>query len=312
MEMRLQPDNTARTAVARTASAAGTAVPFIVVSLIWGSTWLVIKDQVATVPPGWSITWRFLIASAFMVILARVRGESLRLPPGAQKLAALVGLMQFCVNYQFVYPSERYVTSGVVAVLYALLMVPNALLSALFLGTRVSGRFIGGSAVALLGIGLLLHHEIRLAPPGSAVPLGVGLAVAGITAASCANVAQAARAARLSAPVPFMAWAMIWGTGLDAAWALVTIGPPVIDPGLPYLGGLVYLAVFGSALTFPLYFRLIQDMGAGKAAYTGVATPVVAMLLSTLFEGYRWSMLAAAGSAIAILGLLIALSSRRA
>ena len=290
---------------------AGVIWPFLLVSLVWGSTWLVIKDQVAAVPPGWSITWRFLVASIAMVIMARVRGDSLRLPPGGQKLAALVGLMQFCVNYQFVYPTGRYVTSGVVAVLYALLMVPNALLSALFLGTRMSSRFLAGSAVALFGIGLLLLHEMHLAPPGSSVPLGVALAAGGILAASVANVAQAASAARISGAVPFMAWSMIWGTGLDAVWALATVGPPVFDPHPRYVGGVVYLAIFGSALTFPLYFRLIRDMGAGKAAYTGVATPVVAMLLSTLFEGYRWSLLAATGSAVAIVGLLIALSSRK-
>ena len=289
----------------------GIAVPFLLVSIVWGSTWLVVKDQLAAVPPGWSITWRFLLASIAMVVMARLRRDSLRLPPGGQRLAALVGLMQFCINYQFFYPSERHVTSGVVAVLYALLMVPNALLSAIFLRTAMSARFIVGSAVALLGIGLLLLHEMRLAPPGSAVPLGVGLAVTGILAASVANVAQAAEAARASRPVPFMAWAMIWGTALDALCALVTAGPPVIDPSPRYLAGIAYLAIFGSALTFPLYFRLIRDMGAGKAAYTGVVTPVVAMLVSTLFEGYRWSLLAAAGCVVAIAGLLIALSARR-
>lgn len=290
---------------------AGVIWPFLLVSVVWGSTWLVVKDQLATVPPGWSITWRFVIASLAMVVMARVRGDSLRLSAGGQKLAALVGLMQFCVNYQFFYPSERYVTSGVVAVLYALLMVPNALLSAVFLGTRMTGRFLAGSAVALLGIALLLLHEMLIAPQGSAVPLGVGLAGVAIVAASVANVAQAAPVARASAPVPFIAWSMIWGAGLDAVWAFATAGPPVIDPTVGYIGGVFYLAVIGSAFTFPLYFRLIRDMGAGKAAYTGVATPVVAMLLSTLFEGYRWSVLAATGCAIAILGLLIALSSRK-
>ncbi len=285
---------------------------FLLVSVVWGSTWLVIKDQVAAVPPEWSITWRFLAASIAMVVMARMRGNALRLPAGGQKLAALVGLMQFCVNYQFVYPSERYLTSGVVAILYALLMVPNALLSALFLGTRIPRRFVAGSAVALTGIGLLLLHEMRLAPPGGAVPLGAALAVGGLLACSIANVAQAAPAARASGPIPFMAWAMIWGTMLDAAYALVTVGAPVLDPRPSYLVGLLYLAIFGSALTFPLYFRLIRDMGAGKAAYTGVATPVVAMVLSTLFEGYRWSALAVAGAVIAVIGLLIALSTRRA
>ena len=72
-----------------------------------------------------------------------------------------------------------------------------------------------------------------------------------------------------------------------------------------------YLAILGSVLPFPLYFKLIREMGAGKAAYTSVVTPIIAMVLSTLFEGYRWTLLAVAGSALAMVGLLIALGARR-
>ena len=86
---------------------------------------------------------------------------------------------------------------------------------------------------------------------------------------------------------------------------------PVLDPRPQYIAGIVYLALAGSVLTFPLYFGLIRNLGAGKAAYNGVAVPVVAMGLSTLFEGYRWTGLAAGGAVLAILGLLIALSGRR-
>lgn len=286
-------------------------VPFLVVTVIWGSTWLAIKDQLAAVPIGWTITWRFVLASAAMVLLARVRRESLRLPPGAQAMALLVGVSQFWLNYAFVYHSERYLASGIVAVLYALLIVPNAVLSALLLKAPVSRRFVAGSVVAIAGISLLLLHEARLAPPGGQVPLGILLSLAGLMSASVANVAQATAPARASGPVPFMAWSMIWGTLIDAVMALVFDGAPQIELSLRYLGGVAYLALLGSVVTFPLYFRLIRDMGAGGAAYTGVATPVVAMLLSTLFEGYRWSLLATTGAVLALAGLLIAIGARR-
>lgn len=291
---------------------AGTLVAFAIVSVVWGSTWLVIKDQISVVPPAWTITWRFVLAGACMFALAPVRREALRLPPGGQGLAALIGLTQFVLNYQFVYHSERYLTSGLVAVLFALLMVPNALLSARWLGTPVSRRFLVGSAVAVAGIGLLVLHEIHLAPVVGNVALGIVLSVAGLLAASVANVAQAAPRGRACRPVPLLAWAMLWGTLIDAAWALATEGPPVFDPRPAYAGGVAYLAIVGSVLPFPLYTRLLREMGAGRAAYTSVVTPIVAMLLSTLFEGYRWSLLAVAGSVLAMAGLLIALSARRA
>jgi hypothetical protein len=289
----------------------GALIPFIVLSVIWGSTWLAIKGQLAAVPPSWSITWRFVLAGAAMVVLAKVRRESLRLPPGAQALAVLTGLTQFWLNYQLLYESERYLTSGLAAVLYALLFVPNALLSALFLGSGVSARFLAGSAVAIAGIALLLLHEVRLGPAGGMAMWGIVLALGGILAASISNVAQAAPAARASGAVPFMAWSMIWGTLIDAAYAYAVDGPPVIDTSPAYLAALGWLAIVGSVLAFPMNFKLIRDMGAAKAAYIGVTTPIVAMLLSTLFEDYRWTLLAAAGAVLAMIGLVIALSSRR-
>lgn len=286
-------------------------MPFVLVALIWGSTWLVIKDQIAAIPPEWTIVWRFALASAAMCCLAWTRGESLRLPAGGQRLAVLIGLTQFFGNYQFVYQAEHYLTSGLVAAFYALLLVPNAVISRLFLGTPVTGRFLLGSVVAVGGIGLLLLHEAHMAPVRGAVGWGIVLSVFGLLAASAANVLQAGTVARRVSAVPLMAWSMIWGTVFDLAFALAAAGPPVIDMRFTYLAGVTYLAIFGSVVTFPLYFHLIRELGAGKAAYNGVATPIVAMLLSTLFEGYRWSLLAVAGSALALAGLIVALSARR-
>lgn len=287
------------------------AFDFVLVTLIWGSTWLVIKDQIAVVPPTWTVTWRFALASIGMVALALARRESLRLPAPAMGLAAVIGVFQFCGNFQFVYRAEAYLTSGIVAVLFALLMVPNALGSRLFLGTQITGRFLAGSVVAMGGIALLLAHEYGLAPPGGSVPLGLALTAGGLFCASAANVLQATQLARSLPIVPQIAWAMVFGTLANMVLALATEGLPVIDPRPAYLAGIAYLAIIGSVVTFPLYFGLIRHMGAGPAAYNGVAVPVVAMALSTLFEGYRWSGLAAGGAVLAMTGLLIALSGRK-
>lgn len=284
---------------------------FILVTLIWGSTWVIIKDQIGMAPPGWTVTWRFVVGTAGMVALALVRGESLKLSAPAFGLAAVLGLTQFCGNFQFVYRAEHYLTSGIVAVIFALLMVPNALLSRVFLKARVSGGFLAGSVVALGGIALLLLHEYRLAPPEGAVWLGVALALGGLLSASVANVLQATTFARSQPLVPMLAWAMGLGMVVNAISSWIMTGPPVFYPRADYWLGVVYLGLIGSVVTFPLYFSLIRHMGPGRAAYNGVAVPVVAMALSTLLEGYRWSVLSASGAALAMLGLLIALSSRK-
>ena len=292
-------------------SQARTIGAFILVTLIWGSTWLVIKDQISEVPPSWTVTWRFVVAAIGMFALALLRRDSLRLSRPAMTLAMAVGLFQFCANFQFVYRAEHYLTSGIVAVLFALLMVPNALLSRILLRHPMEPRFIAGSVVAIAGIGLLLTHEYRMAPPETAVVLGVTLTFAALMSASAANVLQATALAKTQAVVPLIAWAMLWGTVFNVVLSWTVSGPPVLDPRPQYLAGILYLALMGSVVTFPLYFQLIRDWGAGKAAYNGVAVPVVAMTLSTLFEGYRWSALAIGGAVLAISGLLIALSGRK-
>ena len=281
---------------------------FVVLTLVWGSTWLVIKDQISAVPVGWTVTWRFALATVGMFALALVRRDSLTLARPALLLAAVTGLFQFAGNFQLVYRSEHYLTSGIVAVFFALLLVPNALFARVFVGTPVTRRFLGGSVVALTGIGLLFLHEYRIAPAGPAVLTGLAFATCALLSASVSNVLLATDLAKRQSMVPFIAWSMLFGTLGNAAFAWATSGAPVFDPRPEYLWGIAYLGIIGSVLTFPLYTMLIRDWGPGKAAYNGVVVPVVAMGLSTLFEGYKWSTLAIAGAVLAILGLLIALS----
>lgn len=286
------------------------AFDFAVVTLIWSSTWLVIKDQIADVAPTWTVTWRLLVASCGMILLASLRKESLRLPIPALWLAFGLGLTQFCINFQFVYRAEHHLASGVVAVIFALLLVPNALLARVFLGTRLSPRFLAGSAVASSGIALLMAHEFRLAPDSGSAPLGLFLAVCGLLGASIGSIMQATRIARSHPVIPQLAWAMVFATITNALLAWWLDGPPQFDPRPAYIAGIAYLGLIGSVVTFPLFFGLVRNIGPGPAAYSSVIIPVIAMGLSTLFEDYRWTWLAASGAGLVIAGLVLALSDR--
>lgn len=283
-------------------------VPFIIVTLIWGSTWLVIRDQLGTVPESWSVTYRFAVAAIAMFILCIVRRERLWLDGRVQMFAAVIGLAQFMLNFNFVYRAEHFLTSGVVAVIFALLIVPNTLLSRIFLKAPVERRFIAGGGIAMIGVALLLAHEAQsMRGDLSAVALGAGLTLAGVLSASAANVMQATSLAKSQSILVLIAWAMLWGALGDAIFAYATVGPPVFDWRPGYWLGVLYLGLFGSVLCFPLYFGIIRSVGAGPAAWSSVLIPVIAMALSTLFEGYIWSGLAIAGSLMAIIGLIVAL-----
>jgi drug/metabolite transporter (DMT)-like permease len=287
-------------------------LPFILIILIWGSTWIVIKDQLGTVPGPWSVTYRFIIGSAAMFAIAALMGAKLRLGREAHLFAVLFGIPQFCLNFNAVYAAEHYVTSGLVATVFALLMVPNTALAWLFLRQRVSANFAIGSAIACVGVALLFVQEMRAsAASPTEVAIGVGLTLVGVLSASVANVMQASP--RLGAwPLPsLIAWGMFYAAILDALVAWAISGPPVIETRLTYWVGLLYLGLIASALAFSLYFRVIRAVGPGKAAYSSLIIPIIAMAISTFAEGYRWSPLAIAGGLLALAGMAVALRSRR-
>jgi drug/metabolite transporter (DMT)-like permease len=173
-------------------------------------------------------------------------------------------------------------------------------------------QLIVGSAVAMGGVALLFVHEVRTDPHGPATALtGIALTLCAILSASSANVMQGTQTARRYPMLRTTAIAMLMGGVFDAAWAWFTVGPPVMEWRLGYVAGILYLGLAASALAFPLYFGVIRIIGPAKSAYSSVIVPVIAMALSTVFEGYRWSTLAASGAALAAFGLVIALTARR-
>ena len=295
-------------------------IPFLAITLIWSSTWIVIKDQLgageAAVPAPWSVAYRFVFASMAMFAMARLSGATLRIGPRGHLLAMAIGIPQFVLNFQLVYAAEHYVTSGIVAVVFALLVVPNALLARMIFGHKVSRQFLAGSAVAMLGVALLFWAELRLAggsAGGSAggVLVGIGFTLVAVLAASVGNLLQLVETVKRLPVASLLAWAMGYAALANGGIALALHGAPVAEARIGYWVGLVYLGLIASALAFFFYYRIIRAIGPAKAAYSSVLVPIVAMLISTVAEDYRWTGLAAAGGVMAVAGLLVALSGRR-
>ena len=287
-------------------------LPFIIFTAIWGSTWIVIRDQLGTVPPQWSIAYRFLIAGAAMAVVTLAKGQGLKLGRGGALAALILGFLQFVLNFNAVYFAEHHVTSGLVATVFALLLIPNTLLAWIFLGQRPTTRFAWGSLVAVTGIGLLFLHELQENPGQRAsILLGIGLTLGGMLAASAANVFQALERVKRYPLFTLLTWAMLIGATIDAAFAFVFTGPPVIEARLGYWLGLTYLALFASALAFSLYLPVVRKIGPGKAAYSSALVPIIAMGFSTWLENYRWTGLTIAGGVLALGGMVLALRRDR-
>jgi drug/metabolite transporter (DMT)-like permease len=290
----------------------GVTLPFIIFTAIWGSTWIVIRSQLGPVPPQWSVTYRFMVAALAMAAIATWKGESLRIGRKGVAAAAFLGFTQFCVNFNAVYLAERNITSGVVATVFALLLIPATLLGWALLGHRPSRRFAWSSLVAVAGILLLFVHELQQHPANSRqIAAGIALTLAGMLGAAVANVTQARPEIRRFPLFALLAWSMAAGAVIDAAIAWAMTGPPVFDPRPAYWLGVLYLSLFASVLTFSLYYPVVRKIGPAKASYSSVIVPIIAMGFSTWLEDYRWTGLTITGALLALGGMAAALRRDR-
>ena len=290
----------------------GVVIPFIVFTAIWGSTWIVIRDQLAAVPAQWSVTYRFIIAAAAMAALTLIRGEKLMLDRSGMVAALFIGVSQFVVNFNGVYVAERFITSGLVATVFALLLIPNTLLAWAMLGHKPTRGFLLWSVPSIAGVLLLFAHELREHPTElDRIALGIFFTFIGILGASFANVFQAQDWVRRHSLLALLAWSMAIGAVVDAVIAFAVAGPPVVETRPGYWIGLFYLALAASALAFSLYFPVVRRIGPARAAYSSVMVPLIAMSFSTWLEGYRWTPLTIAGVVLALGGMVGALGSSK-
>ena len=286
-------------------------IPFAIVTMIWGSTWLVIHSQFGPVSTEWSVAYRFAIGAISMFVVALMMKAPLRMRAETHVLAAMLGLVIFAINYNGVYASELHITSGLVAVIFSLLVPLNAILARIFLKQDLSRPFLLGSGVAMLGVVLLFVHEWRsVGGSPHEVTLGIGLALMAVSFASIGNVLQGSARARTVPMATLLAWAMTWGSLADAVFAWIRTGPPVFDARPSYIAGLLYLGIIASAVAFTLYFNLIRRIGAARGGYVNVMIPVIAMGFSTVFENYHWSVEAILGGLLVIAGLVVAMRAR--
>lgn len=280
---------------------------FLLATAIWGSTWLAIKFQLGVVAPTVSVAYRFALASLLLSAWCFATRRSLALPLRAHAWMAAQGLTFFSLNYIGVYEAEQRVASGLVAVVFSTIVFLTPFGAWLAFRTAIERRTLTGAVIGVAGIALLFLPELALAREGGFVAIGLAFAF-GATAIAAGGNLVSMRLQRDGLPVlPSAAWGMLYGASVAAVAATLRGDAWTFDARLPYLASLAYLAVFGSVVAFAAYLTLLRKVGPGPSSFVGIATPVIAMLLSTAFEGYRWTPVAVAGVVLAVVGNVIAL-----
>ena len=278
--------------------------------LIWGSTWYAIKFQLGVVAAEVSLVYRFALASVILLLFCLLTRRSLKFSVAQQGFIALQGLCLFSTNYLIFYWATDLLTSGIVALLFSTVILMNIVNGAIFMGTRVSQSVVLGACIGIAGIGVIFWSEVGAVQNTADTWRGLWMCLLATFLASIGNILSARNQKQGIPVVQTNAWGMFYGALIMAIYAFFSGASFDYEPTLSYSLSLVYLSVFGSILAFGCYLTLIGRIGADKAAYAAVLFPVIALGISTLFEGYQWTLLAVFGFALVLLGNYLVLAKK--
>ncbi len=281
-----------------------TLILFVSTVLIWGTTWIAIAIEVGPVPVLVSVFYRFAVA-ALILIVALVATRRLKVSPWRDQPFVLAqALCLFCFNFICFYEAESLIPSGLVSVIFSLSTIFNAVGARVFFGTPITARMVTAAALGVAGLAILFGRDIAVGL-GRDTLEGLGLAVAGTVFFSLGNMASRRNSAAGITPLTANAWGMAYGSAVLLILIGVTQTPMMAPPDTRYLVALLYLAAIGSVVGFTAYLSLVARIGSSKAAYATVLFPIVALALSTIFEGYRWHWTGFLGLAVTLAANLV-------
>lgn len=279
--------------------------------LIWGSTWLAIKFQLGVVAPEASIAYRFALAAFLLFAYAYIRKLTMRFKLQDHVFFALQGLLLFSLNYILVYLAEQYLTSGLVSVIFSMIVVFNVIFGALFLRNPIRPRVVGGAALGLFGLIIIFRPELIAFNLSSGKTMGLLMCIVGTISASLGNIVSAHNQKAGLPVIQTNAFGMAYGSIFMFMLAIVRGVEFNFDPSIEYIGSMLFLAIFGSVVAFGTYLTLLGRIGPDRAGYVTVLFPIIALILSTLFEGFSWSFAGIIGIIFVLMGNVFILFKSR-
>ena len=275
---------------------------YVLVVLIWGSTWIMIPYQISDVAAEISVGYRFSLAAVLLYSYALLSGRKIALPRGAYPFVFLQGSLLFCINYILIYYGSGYITTGLVAVIFGSIVIFNALAQRIFFKIQLEARVVIAALIGFFGISLIFWPEVSAIDLHDDAIKGILLVLTGTVIASLGNMAAVVNTRHALPVVAVNAHAMAWAGAASLIIGLLLGHDLAFDVSTSYVASLLFLALFGSAIAFGSYLALIRRIGAARTAYSAVAVPVVALGISTVVEGYEWTAVAAIGMMLTLVG----------
>lgn len=284
---------------------------YIATTLIWGTTWFPIKLQFGVVAPSVSIVYRFLIAAFLLLLWCVIKRLRMRFSFKEHCHFVLLGMTFFSINYVFIYAGSEYLTSGLVAVIFSLLAFFNTINAKIFFGDKIEWHVLLGSLIGVLGLCIIFWPQFMQFSVDSQANLGVSFTLGGTFFASLGCMVMAKSQRSHLPTIQTNAYGMCYGA-IFLLICLYLLGAEFnFDFSMRYFFALLYLSLFGSIIAFCCYLALIGKIGPSRAAYAVVLVPIIALIVSGLFEDYVWNFTVVLGLALVLAGNVLILGNLR-
>lgn len=284
---------------------------FILVVFAWSTSWIMIKFQLAKVPEGLSVSYRFMGASLILFLIAKINKFPLEFSRRQHRLIFLQGINLFFFNHLFFYSAIHYISSGVAATFSALSVVAMPVVDYIVHKTKISPKILFGAALGIAGVAMISYSEIDIENFDAKVLKGMFLCVMGVISFSFGSViGKELKLDNTKTLISSTAYSMLYGASLSMLVAYSINKSFSFDFSASYIFSLSYLILIPGIVGYCSILFLVEKIGSAKASYTAILYPVFALIISGIFENYHFTLLAFIGIILVIIGNLIALRSK--
>jgi drug/metabolite transporter (DMT)-like permease len=285
-------------------------VLFGVTLFCWSPTWYVIKFQLGYVDPLVSVFYRFLAAAIIIFIYLLIKRKKLKFSLNHHLWFVFFGICLYSLNYVFFYLSNTYLISAFPAVVFSTVVIMNILGEAFYFNKKPSLKTLIGATIGMLGIIIIFNNEIFNFNLSNGTHVGLFLALLGTFCASTGNMIHQRNLNNNFPLIETIAYAMFYGSLITLLIIQIKGTELSFEYTLSYIASLAYLSIVGSIFAFIFYLKLLEKVGAGRAGYVGVVMPVLALLISTVFENLEWQIDLIVGLPILIIGAILVIDQK--
>jgi drug/metabolite transporter (DMT)-like permease len=285
-------------------------VLFISTLICWSPTWYLIKFQFGVVDPLISIFYRFFIASIIVFIFLILSKNKIVFNLHQHLRFLLLGITLFSLNYIFFYLANTYLISGIVTIAFSTILIMNILGERIYFKINSSKETLFAAGFGIIGILIIFEKELLNFKLEDKTHIGIILSFIATFWASTGNLIHQKNSKDNIPFIQSIAYGMLYGSLFTLIVAKFRGAEIIFDNSISYILSFLYLSIIGSVVAFYLYLKLLDNIGSARAGYIGVIMPIIALIISTIFEGLQWTNNLIIGLPVLIFGCVLILNQK--